>query len=432
MATALRVRIPGITFVQELEGIAEYRLEKNGLQILLAPDAVQPVAGVMVTYRVGSRNEATGYTGATHLLEHLMFKGSRKFNRKNGKDMRDLLGAKGADANASTFYDRTNYYEIMPRELLPVALEMEADRMRYAFIDEKDRKSEMTVVRNEFEQLENRPYIVLDQLVFGLAFQSHPYHNPVIGWRDDIENVSIERLKRFYDDFYWPDNATLTVAGGFDVPSTLKLVKKLFGEHTRNPNPYPRMYTQEPPQEGQRRGTVKRSGSNMVCVAFKMPEASHPDLIPLTLLGFILTNGKTSRLNKALVEPGYATNEAGYWLNLRDPGLFQLFATIADSSSHREVEEIMLDEIRKIKEEKADARELDKAKIAIRVLRAQRRDGVYEFLDTLNEDIAAGDWTRFATLSEAFQKVSAADISRVARAYLVEDRSTVGWYMRAE
>src|SRR5262249_12955748 len=149
--------VPGTVFIRELGGIHEYKLEKNDLQILLAPDPAAPVVGFMVTYRVGSRNEATGFTGATHLLEHLMFKGSERFNKENRSTVWDLLETKGALVNATTWTDRTNYFEVVPREHLSVAIALEADRMRTARIREEDRQSEMTVVRNEFERGENLP-----------------------------------------------------------------------------------------------------------------------------------------------------------------------------------------------------------------------------------------------------------------------------------
>ncbi|MFZ2500812.1 MAG: pitrilysin family protein, partial [Minisyncoccia bacterium] len=214
---ATHARVPGITFIRELEGIQEYRLDANGLRILLSPDANAPVAGFMVTYHVGSRNETIGHTGATHLLEHLMFKGSENFNKEKGNTVWEILETKGALINASTWNDRTNYFEVVPKEYLPIAIALEADRMRRARIYEEDRKSEMTVVLNEYERYENNPTEALEKQIWALAYEAHPYHHSTIGWRSDIEHMSIERLKQFYDDFYWPDNATVSVVGGFDT-----------------------------------------------------------------------------------------------------------------------------------------------------------------------------------------------------------------------
>ncbi|MBM4211184.1 MAG: insulinase family protein, partial [Gammaproteobacteria bacterium] len=187
-------------FIEEKHGIACYQLRRNGLNILLEKDQTVPVVGFQITYHVGSRHEATGYTGATHLLEHLMFKGSKNFNKQLGNNI-DRMENVGAQLNATTWMDRTNYYMVLPKEHLPEIVAIEADRMRGAFIDEQDRQLEMTVVRNEFEQGENDPSGALYKHILATVFQAHPYHHDTIGWQSDIENVSIERLRQFYHDF---------------------------------------------------------------------------------------------------------------------------------------------------------------------------------------------------------------------------------------
>ncbi len=421
--------VPGISFVQELDGISEYRLESNGLRILLSPDTSVPVAGCMITYHVGSRNEATGYTGATHLLEHLLFKGSTNFNKENHKTAWELLEAKGAHVNASTWFDRTNYYAVFPSELLPDAVALEADRMRNAFLTEEDRSSEMPIVRNEFERGENLPAEALDKQVWATAFQAHPYHTSTIGWRSDIEQVSIERLQQFYNDFYWPNNATVTIAGNFDVRETLALVKKEFGVHPKSPMPFPAMYTDEPKQEGQRRTTVHRAGVNMIAIAHKTPEGNHEDIPALLMLSLILSEDKTSRLYKALVDNAKATDASIYCWQLHDPALFEAFVTLAPKTTHEQAEKIVLAEYEKIIQKGVTTAELARTKRMVRTYFATRRDGPYAFLSSLNEDLATGDWTRFVTLPEALQKVTSKDIQRVAKKYLVKDQSTIGWFI---
>ncbi|SVA02738.1 uncharacterized protein METZ01_LOCUS55592, partial [marine metagenome] len=219
----------GFEHTKESGGIQEYKMTNNELTVLLKEDHSAPVATFMVTYSVGSRNEAIGYTGSTHLLEHLMFKGSRKFNTDKGNSVFQLLQSLGSRMNATTWLDRTNYFETMPSEHLEIAIEIEADRMRNAFIKEEDRQAEMTVVRNEFERGQNNPFGVLDEHIWATAYLAHPYHHSTIGWKADIENVSIERLKKFYDTFYWPNNATVTIVGDFETNEALALVKKHFG-----------------------------------------------------------------------------------------------------------------------------------------------------------------------------------------------------------
>ena len=204
---------PGFKFIKTSGGIEEYRLESNNLRILTLEEHSAPVATFMVTYHVGSRNEAIGYTGATHLLEHLMFKGSKKFNKEKNTAIWSELQNVGAQINATTWNDRTNYFEVVPSEHLERAIAIEADRMRNAFLKDEDRQPEMTVVRNEFERGENSPFDVLDKNIWATAYQAHPYHHSTIGWRSDIENVSTKRLQELYNMYYWPNTATATIIG---------------------------------------------------------------------------------------------------------------------------------------------------------------------------------------------------------------------------
>ena len=415
-------------FVREQGGIAEYALP-NGLRILLAPDESVPVAGCMVTYHVGSRNEKPGYTGSAHLLEHLLFKGSEKFNPEKGTMIDKVLETKGARMNATTSFDRTNYYEVVPTDLLPLAIEIEADRMRTAWILEKDRVSEMPVVRSEYEIGENQPTYAVEKLIWSTAFQAHPYHHPVIGWKSDIETVSIKELNRFYNDYYWPDNATVTIAGKFDPKQALALVEEFFGVHPKASQPIPEVTTTEPPQEGERRFVIERTGVDTFAIAYKIPHALHPDLSALTLLASILYEDKTSRLYRLLVDPSLATNVMSYAIQLKNPALLETYVTLAPGVTHEKIEKLVRAEFRRIRDSGVTAREVARAKQAIRAYFATRRDGPYALLSSLNEDIATGDWTRFVTFPEAIAKVTPADVRRVARTYLRDDQATVGWFV---
>src|SRR5829696_2503863 len=224
----------GVEFVAEGEGVREFRLA-NGMKLLLAENRVAPVATFLVLYRVGSRNEAVGHTGATHLLEHMLFKGTPTFNKAKGTQVAATLQRVGADFNATTWYDRTNYFETVPSDALELAVHLEADRMRNSFIADDDRRSEMTVVRNELERGQNEPMLVLDEAVYATAFREHPYHHPTIGWRSDVENVPTARLKEFYDTFYHPNNATAVVVGDFEEGRALSLVNRYFGAFPASP-----------------------------------------------------------------------------------------------------------------------------------------------------------------------------------------------------
>src|SRR5579871_2901563 len=211
--------------VTSVEGIDEYRLD-NGLQVLLFPDKTKPTVTVNVTYLVGSRHEGYGETGMAHLLEHMVFKGT-----KNRGDIKLELANHGAEYNGSTSFDRTNYFETMPATdvNLRYGLEMEADRMVNSKIAKTDLDSEMTVVRSEFEMGENNALRVLNERVLSTAFLWHGYGRSPIGSRSDIEHVPIEKLQAFYRQYYQPDNAVLVVAGNFDEPKTLGWVKETFG-----------------------------------------------------------------------------------------------------------------------------------------------------------------------------------------------------------
>ena len=416
--------------IKESGGITEYQHKKNGLTVLFLENHNAPVITFMVTYRVGSRNEAIGHTGSTHLLEHLMFKGSEQFNKEKGTAIWNVLQDVGATINATTWFDRTNYFELLPKEHLPQAVKIEADRMRSAFIRDDDRKSEMTVVRNEFERGENDPWEALDKNIWATAYQAHPYHHSTIGWRSDIENVPTERLKEFYDTFYWPNNATVTVIGDFDKAKTLVLLDQKFGSISRSPHTIPEMYTTEPIQEGPRRITVKRAGEMpIIGIAHKIPEGTNKDIYALQILGRILGYGKTSRFYKRFIDTGLAADVNVWSYPLHDNGLFITYLFIAGDDPCEKVEKEILDEYAKIISDGVDIEELQRAKSQINAQTAFTRDGTYSVASNLNEAIALGDWTYYTTFLEKIKNVSIDDIQRVTNTYLTEDQSTTGFFI---
>tara|TARA_Y100000588_G_scaffold355666_1_gene411136 strand:- start:371 stop:1648 length:1278 start_codon:yes stop_codon:yes gene_type:complete len=411
-------------------GIEEYQLKSNGLKVLMLQDSSTPVATFMVTYHVGSRNEAIGYTGSTHLLEHLMFKGSRNYNKEKGTAIWDELQNIGAQINATTWNDRTNYFEVVPSQYLEKAISIEADRMRYSFLRDEDRQPEMTVVRNEYERGENSPFDVLDKNIWATAYQAHPYHHSTIGWRSDIENVSTERLKDFYNIYYWPNNATATVIGDFNVDSTLSLIEKYFGEHSKSEHEIPKVYTEEPQQEGPRRIVVKRTGqAGITAVAHKTPHGLHNDIHAIHLLGKILCDGKSSRLYQKIVDQGLATSLFMYDFPFKDNGLFITYAFLTPEVSNQKVEEIILDEYNDIINNGVDQEELSRAIAKTRATVAFSRDGSYAVASALNEAIAIGDWEFYTNFLDNIEAVSTENIQLAAKQYLVEDQSTVGWFI---
>src|ERR1044071_5768941 len=234
--------------VTSVEGITEYRLS-NGLRVLLFPDQSKPTITVNITYLVGSAQEGYGETGMAHLLEHLQFKGT-----PGHTNIPQELTEHGARTNATTWVDRTNYFETFTatESNLQWALGLEADRMTNSFIAKKDLDSEMTVVRNEFERGENDPSSVLEERVMSTAYLWHNYGRSTIGARSDIENVPIDRLQAFYRKYYQPDNSVLVVAGKFDQTKTLTWINELFGAIPKPARVLETTYTAEPPQDGER------------------------------------------------------------------------------------------------------------------------------------------------------------------------------------
>ena len=420
----------GFEYVQSSGGIEEYTMKSNDLSVLLMEDHSAPVATFMVTYHVGSRNEAVGHTGSTHLLEHMMFKGSRNFNKKRNTAIWTVLQNVGARINATTWLDRTNYFELLPSEHLETAIAIEADRMRNAFLRDEDRQPEMTVVRNEFERGENDPFDALDKNIWATAYQAHPYHHSTIGWRSDIENVSTERLREFYNTYYWPNNATVTIIGDFEKQEALKLIKKYFGKHKKSKHEIPEMYTTEPKQEGPRRLSINRRGeTGMVGIAHKSPEGLEEDTYSLHILSKILGGGKSSRLYRKIVDKGLATGLFMWDFPFKDNGLFITYVFMTPGTDHSKVENLVLEEYENIKQNGVLKSEVERAKAQIRSEMAFSRDGSYSIASALNESIAIGDWKFYTTYNEKISSVKKEDIKNAANKYLKEDQSTTGYFI---
>jgi zinc protease len=420
----------GFSHIKSLGGIDEYRLDSNGLTVLLVPDHSAPVVTFEVTYEVGSRNEVTGATGATHILEHLMFKGSEAFNDPKGNSIKQFLERVGGEFNASTSFDRTNYFATIGRESLEGYIAIEADRMRRLWLHESDRQAEMTVVRNEYERGKNDPENVLLEEVNAAAYVALPYHHPTIGWKSDIEHVPILKLREFYDTFYWPNNATLTVVGDIDTEPVLGLIKKYYGVYPRSPAPIPAIYTEEPAQSGERRVVVKRPGElGSIIVAHKVPNGRDADQAPLEMLDAILSSGKNARLYRALVDQGLALSAGAGTNLLHDLSLHTVFAALTPGTTHEQVERAILAEINKIKTNGVTAAEVASVKQQYIAEDAYKRDGTAAVASEISEWIGVGDWTLYVTFPQKVQQVTPADVQRVAKQYFGADQSTTGWFV---
>ncbi len=416
-------------FIKELGGIEEYVYEPNGLSILFVQDTAAPVVTAQITYRVGSKHEVSGNTGSTHLLEHLLFKGTPKYNKKT-VTIPSLLLNIGARMNASTWYDRTNYYETIPSDYLELALDIEADRMRNSLLRPEDKAAEMTVVRNEFERGENNPNSLLSKEIWATAYMAHTYHHPTIGWRSDIENVPNEKLKEFYNTYYWPNNATLSIIGDFNKENVFELVDKYFGVIPKAPHEFPQPYTQEPEQFGPKKIVIKKSGQQgVVVVAFKCPGKLHKDHAALTVLSDILKSGASSVLNKTFTDTGLALYAYSALTSFNEHNLFTVGAGFTDKSKHEDINNKILEVIKAVKENGVLQENLDRVIAKAEASDILRRDGSFAIAGLINEAIAAGDWTNYITNIEKLREVTVEDIKRVANAYLLEDQSTTGYFI---
>ena len=394
------------------------------------PEAAAPVVTLMITYRVGSGDEATGLTGATHFLEHLMFKGTERFNKQQGTSVFNMLQRVGARVNATTWIDRTNYYALLPKESLPLAVEIEADRMRGARIAPDDLASERSVILNELDRGENEPLRKLYQAVWSMAYVAHPYRHPTIGWRSDVEHVTVEGLRHFYDTYYWPNNATVSVIGDFDRREALDLIAAHFGVLPHAPKPIPFERTREPVQRGERRVVVRTAGHvGALMIGYKVPPALDPDADALNALARVLAASMSGRLYRRLTDQGLTAQVTAAASHTRDPGLFYFMAMLAPGRTHKEVEAAIYDVVAQVQAEGVTEAELQRAKNKLRAEEAYSRDGPYAIAAQLNEAIAAGDWKLYTTFRERLERVTTEDVQRVAQVYLLEDSRTVGWYV---
>lgn len=414
--------------VHEVGGITDYELRTNGLRVLLGEDHSAPVATVMVTYRVGSRHEIDRYRGAAHLLEHMLFKATEHYDKRTTVSIARALQDVGAILNAGTWPDGTNYYELLPSNHLGLAIAIEADRMRGAKLLAEDLRSEMPVVQSEFDRLENSPLIALEQAVWQKAFQVHPYHFPVIGIRSHLEAMPSEHLREFYNQYYYPNNAVLSVIGDFKREEILSLIHEHFASLPPSPAPIPSLNIHEPEQKEKRSVEVRREDKiEAIYIAHKIPAALHPDIPALDVLSKVLAGSTASRFYRELVDRGLAVQVAAEVEKRHDPSLFVAWMILAPGVQHERMEKAVLDIYERIQSEGISEEELKRARRQLHVESAFARDGSYHLSSELSSWIAAGDWTQFITYPEKTAQVTAEDVARVARKYLRPDSLTTGY-----
>ena len=419
----------GVVRGASVEGITEYRLD-NGLRVLLVPDPTKPIITVNTTYLVGSRQENYGETGMAHLIEHLVSFGSPRH-----PDAKKEQNDRGARRNASTWWDRTNFYETFPAsdENLAWALDLEADRMTNAFVRADILATQMSVVRNEFEAAENNPVEVLEERALSTAFLWHNYGKSTIGTKTDIERVPIERLQEFYRKYYRPDNAVLVIAGKFEEPVALNLAATRFRAIARPSTPLISTYTEEPTQDGERTVVLRRVGDfQLVGAAYHIPATAHPDSSLMSVVGAILTNAPSGRLHRALVEGKKAVSVSRSTYLLLEPGAVYYFANVRKDASLYAARDTMLATLDGLSTTPVTTEEVDRAKSDLLRTIDLSLASSDQFALALTEWVAAGDWRLFFLHRDRIRAARPPDVQRVALEYLKPSNRTVALFQPDE
>jgi len=405
----------------------------NGLRVLVQEDPRNPVVAVQIFYRVGSRNERPGATGLAHFLEHMMFKGTP--TRGRGVTSR-LIEQNGGRDNAFTTKDMTGYYVNIVADRLDLVLAIEADRMRNLLLDPAEIDSERKVVMEERRmRTDDDPDGLVDEEMNSLAFKAHPYRWPVLGWMSDIARINRPELHAFYDTYYVPNNAILVIAGDVKAAEALALVRRHFGPIPRGATP-PAVTAVEPPQIDDRRLVVRKEGAQLpiVNIAWHVPNYASADAPALELLSTVLSVGRSSRLYRRLVyEERLALGAGGdYEYSSLDPSLFWFYATPLPGRTPEALEQALLAEVERLKQEPVQAEELERARNEIEASFVWRQDSVFSRASALGRFEMLGSWRLLEEFLPKLRAVSAADLQRVARLYFPPDRKNVSILLPAE
>ncbi len=406
-------------------GVKEYRLE-NGLKVLFIEEHKAPVATFQVWYRAGSRNEPAGKSGLSHLLEHMMFKGTPKYGplvfsrivQKNG----------GAD-NAYTTKDYTVYFELFSSDRITLPIDLEADRMQNLTIDLKEMLSERSVVMEERRlRYEDDPQSSLFEEVVAAAFKAHPYQRPVIGWMSDIKSIERDDLYNYYKTYYSPDNAVVVIVGDVNADEIIGKVSRFFRDIPARP-PKKNISSIEPEQRGERRVLLKREAElPYILIAYHTPSFPDEDSYALDVLSQILSGGKSSRLYQSLVyEKKISISASADYSGINnDPYLFFFSATASPDKDIKEVEDSLYSEIDKIKTEPPSEREIQKAKNQIESSFIMGQDSIY--IQAMKYGIfeMLGDWKLIDRYLDGIRKITPEDVARVAKKHFEKDNKTVG------
>ena len=411
---------------------------KNGLTVLVKEVHTAPLVSWWVWYRVGSRHERAGLTGVSHWVEHMMFKGTRRFP---GEESERRMARDGGVRNAMTWIDWTAYYETLPADKIDYALRLEADRMRHALFPAEEVEAERTVVISERQGSENSPAFRLAEEVQNTAFRVHAYHHEVIGDMADLHSMTRDDLVAHYRRYYAPNNAVVVAVGDFKTKELLARLQQLFGGYqAQELAALPAR--PEPEQHGERRVTLTGEGETAYLEAvYHVPNATHPDFYPLVALDSILggggslnpfgsgTSNKSSRLYKALVETGLAAGVSGSLSPTVDPYLYSVFCVARDGKTPAEVEKALDAEIERAQKERVAEADLAKALKQARAFFAFDTESVTRQACWLGITEIFGTYEWFEKHLERLAAVTAEDVQRVAQTYLVKTNRTVGHFI---
>ncbi|MCX5855992.1 MAG: pitrilysin family protein [Deltaproteobacteria bacterium] len=424
-AMCLLAGVSSVCAMPATEDVHTFTL-KNGMKILVLEDHAIPNATLQIFFKVGSRNEYPGITGLSHFLEHMMFNGAKTY----GPKMFDwVLENAGGASNAYTTENITAYQDWIPNSALELIFEMEADRMRSLTLDEKIVESERGVVLSEYTTgYENSNYERLEDQLRAVAYQAHPYRWPIIGYESDIQNWRRSDIKEYFDRYYAPNNAIAVVVGDVTLSQVNTLAEKYLEPISARAPPRP-VHTREPEQRGEKRLHIQKDVSSPhILIAYHVPETGAAEYYALDLLSAVLSQGKSSRLYRALIaDKPLATEVSTYMPYALDPTLFYVYAVCADGVSVKTLEKAILREIDNVAVHGVTEKELQKAQNNV-------VSSFYRSLETMSEkadligtyEIFFGGYQKLFAAPEAYRKVTATDIKTVAARYFKKINRTVG------
>jgi zinc protease len=398
----------------------------NGLKVILLENHKAPLVTFQVWYRVGSRNEEWGKTGLSHMLEHMMFKGTKKVGPE---EFSRIIQENGGNDNAFTSRDYTAYFENLSADRIQIALDLESDRMQNLILREEDFRTERMVVMEERRlRTEDNPQAILQEQLETTAFQIQPYHWPIIGWMEDLTRFTLENLKTYYKTYYNPVNAFLVVVGDFKKEELLPRIEKAFGSYPKGLIPNQEK-EKDPPQIGERRIFLKKEAQlpNIV-MGYHVPNLREPDSYVLEVIAVILSGGKSSRFYQSLVREKrlVLSADADHSLLSRDPSLFYLSADLLPDKDVAEVEKALDQEVERLQRGQVGEQELEKAKNQLEAAFVYGQDSLFNQAMLLAQHEITIHWSAIDDYIPSIRKVSAEDIQRVAKRYLIPDNRTVG------